>query len=67
MGLFPSKDGNNYFSSKQILKRIFKILAKKTLRAVSRENLIWSSLDDKMGQNGFIFRNLHEKLEKKML
>jgi hypothetical protein len=39
----------------------------KILRAVSRETLICSFLDVVMRQNGFFFRNLHEKLGKKML
>ena len=37
------------------------------LRAVSRETLIWPFFDVKMRQNGFFFRNSHEKLGKKML
>ena len=37
------------------------------LRAVSRNNLKWPFFDVKMRQNGFFFRNPHEKLVKKML
>jgi hypothetical protein len=37
------------------------------LRAVLRKHLIWKFLVVKMGQNGFFFRNLYEKLKKKML
>ena len=36
-------------------------------RAVSRKNLIWPFFYVKMRKNGFFFRNLHEKLGKKML
>ena len=37
------------------------------LKAVSRKNLKWQFFDAKMRQNGFFFRNPHEKLAKKML
>ncbi len=33
-----------------------------TLRAVLRKNLKWPFFDVKMRQNGFFFRNPHEKL-----
>ena len=38
-----------------------------SLRAVSRKNLKWPFFDVKMRQNGYFFRNPHEKLGKKML
>ena len=46
----------------RVIKDYLKSLS---LRAVSRKKLNWSFFDVKMRQNGFFFRNPHEKLREK--